>query len=274
MAAYPPRMRNQLRTLIAAWKETNYSQLQAADHRGWGYDRLTAHLTAATDYTVLGGPYRGMKYFGPPRIPIVDQVPTTKLLGSFEAELHTWIETLVARDFPTVIFLGSAEGYHPVGMARRMRQSRFVVFDTLIAARQACKTLAEQNGVKSRMQLRGFCGTESLLDLELAGSLIVSDCGGAELTLLDPILYPDLRLATILVETHDSFDPRISARIIAKFRGTHRIDLVAASPRDPKKYQLPGEVSEDQVVMALDEQRKLTSEGKPQLWGLLTPYAS
>lgn len=267
-------MRNQLRTLLAAWKETNYSQLQAADHRGWGYDRLTAQFTAATDYTVLGGPYRGMKYFGPPRIPIVDQVPTTKLIGSYESELHQWIETLVTRDFPTVIFIGSGEGYHPVGMARRMLQTRFVVFDTLIAARQACKSLAEQNGVKNRMQLRGFCGAESLLDLELAGSLIVSDCGGAELTLLDPTIYPQLRLATILVETHDAFDSRISSRIVAKFRGTHRIDLVAAATRDPKKYQLPGDLSEDQVRMALDEQRKPTTDGKPQLWGLLTPYAS
>lgn len=267
-------MRNQLRTLLAAWKETNYSQLQAADHRGWGYDRLTAHFTAATDYSVLGGPYRGMKYFGPPRIPIVDQVPTAKLIGSYESELHQWIEMLVTRDFPTVIFLGSGEGYHPVGMARRMLQTRFVVFDTLIAARQACKSLAEQNGVKNRMQLRGFCGAESLLDLELAGSLIVSDCGGAELTLLDPTIYPQLRLATILVETHDAFDSRISSRIVAKFRGTHRIDLVAATTRDPKNYQLPGYLSGDQVRMALDEQRKLTSDGKPQLWGLLTPYAS
>src|SRR5688572_25413976 len=120
--AYPSRgpMRNQLRTLIAAWKGTKYSQFQAADHRGWTYDRLTAQLAAATDYTVLSGPYRGMKYFGPPRIPIVDENPTTKLIGSFEAELHPWIEALTARDFPTVIFLGSGEGYHAVGMARRM----------------------------------------------------------------------------------------------------------------------------------------------------------
>jgi hypothetical protein len=267
-------MRNQLRTLIAAWKETNYSQLQAADHRGFGYDRLTAQLTEASDYTVLGGPYRGMKYFGPPRIPIIDQVPTTKLIGSFEEELHPWIEGMVGREFHTAIFIGSGDGYHPVGMARRMRSTRFVVFDTLIAARQATKSLAEQNGVKSRMQLRGFCGNESFLDLDIAGSFIFSDCGGAELTLLDPTLYPALRLATILVETHDSFDPRITARLVQKFNGTHRVDLIAATPRDPARYSFPGNLSRDQMLMALDEQRKLTSDGKPQLWGLLTPYAS
>jgi hypothetical protein len=267
-------MRNQLRTLIAAWKETNYTHLQAADHRGFGYDRLTAQLTEATDYTVLGGPYRGMKYFGPPRIPIIDQVPTTKLIGSFEEEIHPWIEGMIGREFRTAIFVGSGEGYHPVGMARRMRNTRFVVFDTLIAARQATKSLAEQNEVKNRMQLRGFCGNESFLDLDLAGSFIFSDCGGAELTLLDPTLYPELRLATILVETHDAFDPRITARIAQKFSGTHRIDLVSAAPRDPAKYSLPGSLSGDQLRMALDEQRKLSRDGKPQIWGLLTPYAS
>jgi hypothetical protein len=267
-------MRNQLRTLIAAWKETNYSQLQAADHRGWSYDRLAAQLSADTDYTVLGGPYRAMKYFGDPRIPIVDRTPTTKLIGSFEEELHPWIAALATRDFHTVTFIGAGEGYHPVGMARLMRQTRFVVFDTLIAARQACKTLAEQNGVKQRIQLRGFCGAEAFHDLDIAGSLIFSDCGGAELTLLDPVLYPALRLATILVETHDAFDARISARIVARFSGTHRIDLVAAKPRDPSKYTLPGNLSPDQVRIALDEQRELTRDGKPQLWALLSPYAS
>lgn len=267
-------MRNQLRTLIAAWKETGYSQLQAADHRGWAYDRLTAQLSADTDYKVLSGPYRGMSYFGAPRIPIVDKTPTTKLIGSFEEELHPWIEALVTRDYHTVTFIGAGEGYHAVGMARRMRASRFVVFDTLIAARQACKSLAEQNGVKQRLQLRGFCGAEAFFDLDLPGSLIFSDCGGAELTLLDPVLYPALRLATILVETHDAFDHRISARLVARFSGTHKIDLIAAKPRDPAKYTLPGDLSVEHVRMALDEQRKLTSDGKPQLWALLSPYAS
>ncbi len=267
-------MRNQLRTLIAAWKETQYSKLQAADHRGWAYDRLAVQLSAATDYTVIGGPYRGLRYFGEPRIPIIDKSPTTKLIGSFEEELHPWIERFIERGFKDVIFIGGGEGYHPVGMAKRMERTRFVVFDTLISARGACKQLSEQNGVKNRLQLRGFCGAEAFFDLELAGSLVISDCGGAELTLLDPTLYPALRTATLLVETHDAFDPRISLRLVAKFKQSHQVEWAEAKQRDPAKYLLPGNMSTDQVRMALDEQRKLTTDGKPQKWALFSPYSS
>ncbi|MGK2962886.1 MAG: hypothetical protein ACSLFK_12165 [Gemmatimonadaceae bacterium] len=267
-------MRNQLRTLMTAWRETNYGKLQAADHRGWSYDKLAAQLSSATDYTVIGGPYRGMRYFGEPRIPIVDNSPTAKLIGSFEEELHPWIERLIERGFSDVIFIGGGEGYHAVGMARRMELSRFVVFDTLIAARQACNQLAEQNAVKSRMQLRGFCGAEAFYDLEIAGSLIFSDCGGAELALLDPVLYPALRTATLLVETHDLFDARITSRLVSKFRQTHNIEFTEAAPRDPAKYLLPGNLSLDSVKVALDEQRKPTGDGKPQRWALLTPISS
>ncbi len=267
-------MRNQLRTLMAAWRETNYGKLQAADHRGWSYDKLAAQLSSATDYTVIGGPYRGMRYFGEPRIPIIDKSPTAKLIGSFEEELHPWIERLIERAFREVIFIGAAEGYHAVGMAKRMPRSRFVVFDTLIAARHACKQLADQNAVKSRLQLRGFCGAEAFYDLEIAGSLIVSDCGGAELTLLDPVLYPALRTATLLVETHDAFDPRITPRLVSKFKQTHNIDFTEAAPRDPSRYLLPGKLPLESVRMALDEQRKPTRDAKPQRWALLTPYSS
>ncbi len=259
---------------MAAWRDTDYGKLQAADHRGWSYDKLAAQLSSATDYTVIGGPYRGMRYFGDPRIPIIDKSPTTKLIGSFEEELHPWIDRFIERGFRDVILIGGGEGYHAVGMARRMPRSKFVVFDTLIAARQACKQLAEQNAVKSRMQLRGFCGAESFYDLEIAGSLIFADCGGAELTLLDPVLYPALRTATLLVETHDAFDPRITPRLVSKFSQTHNIEFTDAVPRNPAKYLLPGKLSPESVKMALDENRKLTRDGRAQRWALFTPMSS
>src|SRR4051812_3775399 len=100
-------VRNQLLTMVAAWKATPYTQLRAADHRGWVYDRLTADLAAATDYTVVAGPYAGMKYFGDPGVPIVDRLPTTKFLGSFEEEINPWIETLIRRGFRRIVHIGS-----------------------------------------------------------------------------------------------------------------------------------------------------------------------
>jgi hypothetical protein len=226
------------------------------------------------DYTILGGPYKGMKYFGPPGVPIVDRLPTTKFVGSFEEELHPWIETLITTRPPLVVHIGGNEGYHAVGMALRMPEVNSVVFDTLIPARKACKALAKQNAVQDRIQLRGFCGTEGMLDLNLDGALVFCDCGGAELTILDPMLYPSLRKATILVETHDAFDERITPRLRSRYSATHRIEFRNAVQRDASGYSFLEAFPASMAKLAVDERRVLTKEGKPQAWALLRPYSS
>ena len=265
---------NQLRTMICAWKVNPYTRLQAADHRNLAYDRLTAQIAEMAEYVVLGGPYKGMRYFGPPGVPIVDRLPTTKFVGSFEEELHPWIESLIASGLQRIVHVGGNEGYHAVGMALRMPQVTSVVFDTLIPARKACKALAKQNAVHDRIQLRGFCGTEGMLDLILDGTLVFCDCGGAELTILDPLLYPALRKATILVETHDAFDERVTPRLRSRFSATHRIEFRNAVQRDPSSYSFLEAFPESMAKLAVDERRVLTKEGKPQAWALLRPYSS
>lgn len=267
-------MRNQFLTLLQRWTVQPYTKLQAADHRNWAYDRLARQIAVSADYKVLSGPYRGMDYFGLKGVPVVDPLPTTKFLGSFEEEIHPWIESLVAKGFRQVVHLGAGEGYHVVGMAQRLPRAHSVVFDTLIASRKACRALAEQNRVRDRMQLRGFCGGDGLLDIDLAGSLIFSDCGGAELALLDPMLHPSLTMATVLVETHDSFDARITPRLLSRFSGTHRIEFVAAAARNLKNYPWLRQFPVATARMALDENRDVTKDGKPQTWALLTPFSS
>ena len=267
-------MRNQLRTIFSTWREVPYTQFQAADVRSLAYDRLTERIAEASGHRVMHGPYKGMRYFGSEGIPIVDELPTTKLVGSFEEEVHPWIETLVARGFRNVIHLGSGEGYHAVGMALRLPEARSVVFDTLIAARKACKELADQNGVRDRMQLRGFCALDGLLDVELEGSLVFSDCGGAELSILDPKLYPALALSTMLVETHDAFDIRVTRRLMTRFSESHSIEFVAARPRDATKYQFLSSFKPDQAQAAVEENRAVTKDGKPQTWALFQPLVA
>ena len=88
-------LKNQLLTMISAWKVNPYTRWQAADHRSLAYDRIAPQIGDAAKHIVLSGPYQGMKYFGPQGVPIIDRHPTTKFLGSFEADLHPWIETLI-----------------------------------------------------------------------------------------------------------------------------------------------------------------------------------
>jgi len=267
-------LNDQLRTLVSAWRINPYTRWRAADHRSLAYDKIAAEVAARAHHTVLGGPYKGMRYFGPSGVPLDDQHPTTKLIGSFEEEIHPWIESLIDRQFRQVVHIGGGEGYHAVGLMMRMPESQSIVFDTLIAARKACKMLARQNEVHTRLQLRGFCGIEGLRDLDLSDTLIFSDCGGAELTILDPRSYPALGTATILVETHDSFDNRITPRLRSRFGSTHKIEFRSVVDRDPLRYPFLAELSPASAQLALDESRSLSADGRRQTWALLSPYVS
>ena len=159
-------------------------------------------------------------------------------------------------------------------MALRLPESLSIVFDTLIPCRKACKALAIQNGVHNRIQLRGFCGTEGMSDVDLTGSLLFSDCGGAELTILDPALYPTLRGATMLVELHDAFDDRVTPRLRSRFSATHRMEIRSSVQRDSLSYSFLNAFPPSMGRMAVDERRSFTREGRPQTWALLRPYSS
>ena len=108
----------------------------------------------------------------------------------------------------------------------------------------------------------------------MTDALVFSDCGGAELTILDPKSYPALRKATILVETHDAFDNRTTARIRTRFSSTHKIEFKSQADRDPLRYPFLVEFPPSSAALALDENRSLTADGTRQTWALLTPYVS
>jgi hypothetical protein len=265
---------NHVRTLVSAWKVKPYTQWQAADHRSIAYDKLAPQIAAACSHIVQDGPYKGMKYFGPEGVPLVDPTPTTKLLGSYEEEINPWIEQIIRSGTGTVVHIGAGAGYHPVGMLTRMPDANAIVFDTLIPARKAVKQLAKQNGVHERLQLRGFCGSQGMLEIDFSNTVVVSDCGGAELTILDPKSYPGLQSATILVETHDAFDNRITPRLRSRFSATHKIEFRHVVERDPSDYPVLIGFPGSSASLALDEKRQRTPDGKVQAWALLTPYCS
>jgi hypothetical protein len=262
------------RSLLTDWSVALDSKWQAADHRNLAYRRLTAQIGEMCGYRVNAGPYKGMKYFGAGSVPVVDRSPTPRFIGSFEQEIHPWIESIIAESPQQIVHIGGGSGYHAVGMALRVPEAASIVFDTLIPARKACVALARQNCVDDRLEIRGYCGTEGMLDVDLAGALVFCDCGGAEINILDPDRHPLLRLATIIVETHDALDNRITPALRQRFAKTHKIEFKSAIVRDPLKYPLLAELAPSAAQMALDEERSVTADGRPQAWALLRPYSS
>ena len=172
--------------------------------------------------TVRRGPLQGLAY----PLDLVGKVDALvpKLIGSYEAELHDSLERLLA---PTVVNIGSADGYYSVGLARRGSSVR--AFDPDRTASKICTRLAEANGVTLRRG--GAVKPAALTDLEDA--LIICDCEGCEAEALSP---EALRACKLIVELHDFVRPGLGDEVIARFSRTHEIDVIHQQPRDAADF--------------------------------------
>lgn len=173
--------------------------------------------------SVMRGPFAGMKY--------VDQAIGSgwfpKVLGRYESELQGVIEDIVSQQYATVVDIGCAEGYYAVGLALRCPQAHVIAFDTDEHARTLCSELATRNNVIDRVSVRGRCDPHELRQLHTEGGIVViSDCEGFELDILDPAAVSWLANADILVELHDFLIPGLKEKLLPRFETTHTIRII------------------------------------------------
>jgi hypothetical protein len=193
---------------------------------------------------ILHGPFKGMTYrndrFCCSAIP-------PKLLGSYEREIHPWLEEIVRKRYDGVIDVGCAEGYYAVGLAWRMKGTPVYAYDISEQARTQCRALADANGLGSQVEIRSYCDPEELGRV-VAGRrfLVIADCEGYEKTLFAESNLPQLAQSDILVEVHDFMDITILPYLRELFARTHVI----------------------QEVESLDDLRKLDRYEYPELEGL------
>jgi hypothetical protein len=185
---------------------------------------------------VVGGPFRGMKYversFGSAYIP--------KLLGIYEHELARHVEKAIAQDFDQIVVLGASEGYYAVGMAYRCPESAVIAYESDPEARAALARMARLNGLGDRVTIFGTCdrGTLAAEILEAPDGkeetkrLLICDCEGGELILLDPLRLAALRNTWILVEVHDFCVRGTGDELRDRFLPTHHIERIWQDARD------------------------------------------
>lgn len=204
--------------------------------RAWRMERrlarISAKLRARHGSAVLSGPFAGMRYVSGS----VGSVLSPKLIGCYEAELAPILEGIRVRGYPVVIDVGCAEGYYAVGLAIGLPSARVFAFDLDERARLLCAEMAALNEVAERVVVEGACDVARLRRLPLAGALLICDCEGFEIELLQPDLAPGLKRCDLLVELHDGRDPRITPTLRERFAPTHDIALIASTARDPDAY--------------------------------------
>jgi hypothetical protein len=218
--------------------------------------RLLGLVLSEQPGQVQSGPFKGMIY-GQTQTPFVT---VSKWLGAYESELHPALERLCRKPFSRVINIGCAEGYYSVGLALRFPAAKVIAFDMDPREMEACRDLARINGVQDRVEVRGACDLQSLRELVQKQTLVVCDCEGAELLLLDPVAVPALIGADMLVELHDFLDARISPCLKTRFIQTHRLEIIKSRPTSPNRYPQLDRLRPKDQALALEEFRAVPME--------------
>lgn len=186
------------------------------------------------------------------------------LAGTYEDELSPVIEAEIQRQPPTLVDIGAAEGYFAVGFARRSPATRVIASDVLASARERCSAIAAANDVA--VEVVGALTPAVLSDLLVPHALVICDCEGCELELMDPTRVPELASTTLIVEVHDFVNPEISSIIKARFSTTHEVQFITAQPKTPRHYPHLASLSPADAWKAVQENRPCVME-----WAVMTP---
>lgn len=226
--------------------------------RQWGVPAVNAELLRRFGRTVQSGPFVGLEL-----------TPSTEkeqlgpyLLGTYESELHPWIERMLIGSFSSIVDVGAKFGYYAVGFARTLSKIPIIAFDTDPWARRVLREMSIGNQA-SNIEIRGFCSTEWIKKKLQNCSLIISDCEGYESTLFSSVT-PALVTATLLIETHDDVSPGVTQTIVDRFSATHNVEVASLKACDACPVDLSF-LSELQRRHAIREVRS------NQRWLLLTP---
>jgi hypothetical protein len=228
--------------------------LNRAQGKSAAANRLAPRLHEILNGKVAAGPFAGMNYL--PSAAGSELCP--KLLGTYEMELWPAIMAALAIPYDLIVDAGAAEGYYAVGLAMKIPSARVISFEINEWARQLQNDLAAQNGVSSRLDIRGVC-TPNELNSSLADcrrALLICDVEGAEMELLDPQAVPNLAKADILVELHDGHRAFGSRHIRQRFLD-RRIEEFIRRSRRIEDFPTGIQLDEKDKLVAMWENRPL-----------------
>ena len=229
--------------------------------------RARVRLWRTTGGRVATGPFSGLLFNS--RSP-EDAYPPV-LLGSYESDVHEWLEREIARGWPAVVNIGSNNGYYSTGLAMRMPLAIVYAFEMDDTLRVETRRSAEINGVANRVRALGIADLSSLAALPIEHALVVCDCEGYERELLNPALIPWLSNAAMLVELHDFAAPGATDALRSRFSATHQIAIVEQQPRDAAAWAARAGVSVADAARLAVEPRPWDGQIIPGRWMLLSP---
>jgi hypothetical protein len=216
--------------------------------------------TDLSELRVIEGPFRGLRF---PSADSLHSSLSPKLLGTYEKELHAPIERLLTKgNYDVIVDVGVAEGYYAVGLALRCPEASVFAYDIDPLSKDLLFEMARTNRVADRIAFEGECTGNRLeaLSRRFQRGLLVSDCEGYELELLEPKMFESLSRWDILIETHDSLNHDITRVLKRRAQTCHRVTEICRRSRGLRDYPGPRGPSKMIRLAAMDEGRTWRSK--------------
>jgi hypothetical protein len=214
---------------------TTYQRIQAVRSRGHqmrylqsiGMSELTKRYIELYGTVVRRGPFAGMVY---PLNAAINRHSIPRLLGSYESELHPWLEQLQQRKYDCVIDIGTAEGYYAVGLARLLRVPVYA-FEPEPQERALCELMARLNGVSDLIHMRSLFGASDIADFVSRRALVLCDCEGFEEQIFTPSTVQRVENWDTLVELHGT-----AIQSLPQLAWKHPVQVIAPAPKSCDAY--------------------------------------
>lgn len=226
--------------------------------------------------STLSGPFKGLIFPVPDLQENLDALLgkdggaafiTKYLLGTYESELHPIIESIKHNQYDAVVDIGCSLGYYAAGFGKIFQNAEIHAYDANEEIREKLKELIHLNGISDRTHFGNYWTGEYFEKLKDKKSLVFCDIEGAEIELLDPVKFPELKNIDVIVEMHDIFNPKISSTLIDRFSQTHQITTI---PNRTYNFTLPEEaniLTDLELSAVLNEMR-----GGPTPWAFFKSH--
>ena len=204
-----------------------YQRLSAVRSRRWQLrllkdtgqlDRVNQHIEESGT-VVRSGPFAGMVY---PLEVATTRWSVPKLLGSYESELHPFLEKVGKRRYDCVIDIGSAEGYYASGLAGMLRVPVYA-YDPEPLEKAFSVKMSERNGVSHLVTMSDLFVVDDMRRFAGTRALVLCDCEGFEEVLFRPDTLELTRNWDLIIELHGAAD-----KILPLLNWPHRTSIVEA----------------------------------------------
>jgi hypothetical protein len=139
--------------------------------------------------------------------------------------------------------LGAGDGYYPIGLMKSGLFSSAIAFEGSELRRDQMERLADINGCKKNIEIRGYASEDCFDDLEfnlLAQSVILSDIEGGEFNIFTEKNLKILSDSIIIIEIHDFLVPLGNSKLeelVNTATKYFKVTWLTTTGRNPSKFQ-------------------------------------